>query len=615
MGARARIRAIAMVAGILAAGTCASAAPPNKLSGAIVGFVTNSAGVPQMGATVLLFNSLERLTVRALSDEYGSFMFGSLAPGSYSVRVSLASFLPALKRNIVVQPGMRSLLSINLAGVLSSIELVYSSTGSSSIMSDEWKWVLRGSSATRPVLRFGPRVSIADPKGRSSSAGSLFSETHGVVKFSAGDQGDVSQLGNEPDLGTAFALATSVFGDNRIHVSGNFGYSSATGIPAAGFRTSYSRGPDGRTSAQVNLTLRELYLPARTGAGLLTGQEGAAPALRTMSVGFLDQKAIGEGLHLEYGFSMESVSFLNTLNYFSPYGRLTYDLGENGAVEFAFNSGLPPGEFFVSQRGASSELQQDLAALSLFPRVSLRDGHARVQRANNLELAYHITIGSRTYGLAAYRESVTNAALTMVAPPGVVPPSDLLPDLLSNSSVFNAGDYSSAGYMASVTQALGENFGLTLAGGSGNALIPIQADLSAGGGDEFRRMLRHGQRRWLALKFAATAPVTGTQFTTSYRWADGRSLTAPHLYLTQSFRSDIGWNVHFRQPVPVVSCIGGRSGGHRRPAQHPGPRLPAHGHRRGPPRPFAAHPAKRPRRVQLHLLVTALPGFFSVSFQ
>jgi hypothetical protein len=557
MIARAPTRAIAALAGCLFVCAGAGAAPSEKLSGTIVGYVTNAGGSPQMGASVLLFNGLDRMIVRALTDEYGSFLFDSLTPGSYSIRVSLASFLPALKRNIVVQPGMRSLLSINLAAVLSSIELVYSATGSGAVMSDNWKWVLRSSSATRPVLRFGPRISIAEPGGRRSSD-SLFEDTHGIVKFSAGDQGNVSPLGHEPDLGTAFALATSLFGENQIHVSGNFGYSAATGIPTAGFRTSYSRGPEGQSSSQVNLTMRQLYLPARAGTGLITGQQGAAPALRTMSVGFLDRKQLGDNLRLEYGFTLESVTFLNTLNYFSPYGRLSYDLGQNGSLEFAFNSGLPPAEFFAGQRGASGDLQQDLAALSLFPRVSLRNGRARVQRAENFELAYHTTIGSRTYAAAAYRESMTNAALTMLASPGVVPAADLLPDLLSNSAVFNVGDYSGAGYMASVTQALGEHMSLSLAAGSGSALVPLRSDLEAGSGDQLRRLLQHGQRRWVSVRYSATAPVARTLFTTSYRWADGRSLTAPHLYLTQPLRTDVGWNVHVRQPVPAVPAMRGR---------------------------------------------------------
>ncbi len=465
-------KATAWLAGMMLAGVCAFGAPPDRLTGSIVGWVANPAGMPQMGATVLLFNGLDRLAQRTLTDEAGGFLFDALAPGSYSLRVSLASFLPAQKRSIQVQPGMRSLFTVNLAGVLSSIELVYSASGTGAIMSEDWKWVLRSASATRPVLRFSPRVTVADAGGMKASASSMFSGTHGVVSISASDQSQFSQYGNEADLGTAFALATSLFGDNQVRVSGNFGYSAASGIPTAGFRTSFRRGSAGSSSPRVNLTMRQLNLPARAGIGLVTGGAGGAtPALRTMSVGFLDEVTLGENLHAQYGFSLESVSFFQTLNYFSPYGRLTYTLGDDAAVEFAFNSGVPPAEMFAG-REFSGEFQHDLAALSLFPRVSLRDGRARVQRSQNIEVAARKTIGSRTYSAAVYREFVTNGTLTMAGGAGVLPAADLLPDLASNSAVFNAGSYSSAGYMLSVTQQLNGSMNLTFAGGSGNALIP-----------------------------------------------------------------------------------------------------------------------------------------------
>ena len=421
-------------------------------------------------------------------------------------------------------------------------------------MSDDWKWVLRSGSATRPVLRLVPS---ADDKRRSSVAG-LFSDTHGLLKISAGDQGAAAQYDNQPDLGTAFALATSVFGNNQVHVSGNFGYSAATGIPAAGFRTSYSHDSPATGTSQVNLTMRQLYMPARAGMGLVGGQDGAAPALRTMSVGALQNTHLADNLLLQYGFTMESVSFLDTLNYFSPFGRLTYDLGEAGVVEFAFNSGVPPGELLASVKDTAGDLHQDLAALSSFPRISLRNGRARVQRSENFELAYQRTVGSRTYGLAAYRESVANAAMTMVAPAGAIPSSDLLPDLLSSSAIFNAGDYASTGYMASLTQALGERMNLTLAGGRGDALVPAGRDLASQNADALRAMFRHGQRHWVVARFSATIPGPGTQFSTSYRWSDGSTLSPPHTYLTQSLRPDIGWNIYFRQPVPAFLLARGR---------------------------------------------------------
>ena len=559
MFGRTGIAAIALTAGILAGELSAQQPAPNGFYGGIVGLVSNSSGIPQMGATVQLFDEMESVVSRALTDQAGGFLFQALPPGAYSLRVSLASFLPAWKRNILVQPGMRSLLSVNLAGALSTIELVYTSPSASSIMSDDWKWVLRASTATRPVLRLRQVADISVPVSPRAPSAAAFSDTRGIVKISAGDEGRISQLGNEPDLGTAFALATSLFGVNQLQVSGNFAYSAATGLPAAGFRTSYSRGAPGDTSSpQVNLTMRQVYMHGRAGTGLLTGQEEAAPALRTMSAGYLDRRYLSDALRFEYGFSLESVSFLDTLNYFSPFGRLTYDLGEGESIEFAFSSGAPPAELLSAPRESGNEMQRDLSALALFPRVSLRNGHATVQRTGNFELAYRRMVGSRTFSLAGYQETVRNAALTMVAPAGSVPSSEYLPDLVSNSAVFNAGDYVSLGYMVSVTQSLLDHLNVTLAGGSGNALIPGDGELQGDRPDELRAMLHRGQRRWLALIASGSIARIGTQCTASYRWSDGRSLTAGHLYLTQTLRPDVGWNIYIRQPVPALPGLRGR---------------------------------------------------------
>ena len=100
-----------------------------RLSGTLAGRVVDAAGVPQMGAAVILFNRYDRTIARLVTGERGVFSFDALAPDLYSVRVSLSSFMPALKRNISIQAGLRSFLTINLASMLSSIELVYLSPG------------------------------------------------------------------------------------------------------------------------------------------------------------------------------------------------------------------------------------------------------------------------------------------------------------------------------------------------------------------------------------------------------------------------------------------------------------------------------------------------------
>ena len=131
------------------------------------------------------------------------FGFGLLTPDLYSVRVSLASFVPAVKQKIAVQPGMQSLLYVDLASVLSSIELVYAKPGEGALMSDDWKWVLKESAATRPVLRMLPGDSGSDPDSKrdQSASGSVFSDTRGVLNLSAGDPGSLGSILDKPIWG------------------------------------------------------------------------------------------------------------------------------------------------------------------------------------------------------------------------------------------------------------------------------------------------------------------------------------------------------------------------------------------------------------------------------
>jgi hypothetical protein len=228
---------VAAFASFIAAPVVSQAAEPVKLSGAITGKVTNAAGSPQMGASVILYNRQDRVYERALTDERGEFKFLGLFPDVYSLRITLASFVPAIKRNILVQPGMRSILAVNLNTLFSTIQLRYPQVEHGSLMTDEWKWVLRSAGATRPVLRFAEE-SEASGSSRRDTRSAIFTGTRGILKVSAGEGALVTGTGNEADLGTTFALATSLYGNNMLQVSGNLGYGSQTGVPSAAFRRS-----------------------------------------------------------------------------------------------------------------------------------------------------------------------------------------------------------------------------------------------------------------------------------------------------------------------------------------------------------------------------------------
>ena len=90
-----------------------------------------------MGATVMLYNRLDRISQKVATDERGEFRFVGLFPDLYSIRVTLATYLPAFRQGITVQPGMRSVLNVNLSGVFSTIQFSYPTIENGSLMTDE----------------------------------------------------------------------------------------------------------------------------------------------------------------------------------------------------------------------------------------------------------------------------------------------------------------------------------------------------------------------------------------------------------------------------------------------------------------------------------------------
>jgi len=544
---------------ILAAMVClavpAFAVSPVKLSGALTGLVHDGAGVPQMGANVLLFTHEDRLLARALTDDKGAFIFANLAPNIYSVRISLRSFMPVFRDNIIVEPGIRSVLNVSLTTLFSSIQLIKPPAADAAIMTDDWKWVLRTAGATRPVLRLLPGIN-QDPAPPARHT-TVFSETNGMVLLSGGDAGQVSGFGNEADLGTAFAVATSLYGRNRVAVSGNLGYLAQSGMTTAGFGTSYKR-DFGLASPVFSVTMRQMMLPRAGESPFANSPGNDASPLRIMSASIADETRVSDALRIQYGITLDMVSFLDRLHYISPYMRADYKLSDADNIDFSYTSGNARpdlGATPVAAEGADPSLQHDLSALALMPRMSLRDDHLKVQRGEELEAGYSHKAGSRTYRASVYSERVNNAALTIVAPGGFAAGGDILPDLFSNSSVFDAGSYHTVGYTASVTQSLGDKFNLSVIYGSVGVLAPQTEQLASNSLDELRSAIRAERRNAVTARGSGTLRRSGTYFIASYQWMDDRAVTPAHIYSTDPIRQEAGLNVCVRQPLPAFLSL------------------------------------------------------------
>ena len=553
--------ALASIAASLFSISSAQAASPILFSGELDGFVTDVSGKPQPGAIVVLLNRQERFLQRSATDALGAFSFGDLLPDLYSIQVSFTSFVPAIKDRIQIKPGMRSLIEVNLSRVFSSVQLVSTTPVPGGLMSDSWKWVLRADSPTRPILRILPVSASTQQSGETtsgnggdsgSSRAPMFSDSRGLVRISAGEGAPV--MGDsQADLGTQFAFATSVYGGNRLQVAGDVGYGVGSVAPSGAFRTTYSRELADGLSPEISVTMRQFYVPLRPGQsfGGGSGGDGPLPVLRTTGVSLGDTMQLSDALRMEYGFELDSVSFVNRVHYFSPYAKLTYSL-PHGKADFTWTSGNARPELGMSAADPNAELQRDLASLAILPGVSLSDGRSKVQRGEDYELGISERFGSREYRVSGYRESVSNTTLTIASPEPWLFPGDLLPNLFSNSASFDMGRFETLGYASAMTQDLGDNYKVTLMYGSVGVVSLRTGEIPGESANDLRKILESSHRPALTVQFSGTWKHTGTRFMTSYQWTDYQSAMPGPVFSTQSIRPEPGFNVILRQPVPSI---------------------------------------------------------------
>ena len=402
-----KVAAVALGALLAALLTAPSLHAADPFTGSLSGWVKDERGIAQMGAAVAVIASDGRLIRRVFSDQDGRFATDGLFPGEYAIRVSLGRFLPLQQNRVLVEAGAQSLLDVTLRSIFATLQLSMPVTGEIRDMTEEWQWTLRSAHAMRPILRFQPREQQEERSRILRRVNGAFAETRAYAEVTSGAGMTQTAFANQSDLGTSFAVATSLFGDNGITVSGNVGYNTASQSPATAFRTSYQR-DIGLGTPEVSVTVRQLQTAGGSRA-FLDPQLGAdAPALETFTLGLGDRVRVSDLTTVEYGFLYESVRFLDRLDYVSPYGRIIQQLTPRRTLEVSYASGVPHPESAV--QGGPEDLRQEVSALGMFPRVALRDNRATVQRTEHVEIAYKEQLGGGLLEAGVYQDDISDAA-------------------------------------------------------------------------------------------------------------------------------------------------------------------------------------------------------------
>ena len=125
-------------------------------AGVLSGVVRDASGTPQMGASVeVLSESIGLLAVHDfLTNTRGNFRGEQLPPGLYTVRVTLAGFLPTIEQHVRISANLTTMVRIEMESMFASIERMRRQPANTNAEADDWKWVLRSAPSLRPVLEW-----------------------------------------------------------------------------------------------------------------------------------------------------------------------------------------------------------------------------------------------------------------------------------------------------------------------------------------------------------------------------------------------------------------------------------------------------------------------------
>jgi Carboxypeptidase regulatory-like domain len=506
-----------------------AAAQAKLVSGKLAGVVRDTAGTPQMGASVEVISettgTLSALDL--LTNTQGIFRGERLAPGFYTVRVTLAGFLPTLEKHVRITANLTTVVRIQLESMFTSLEQLRRQPSAATVETDDWKWVLRSASATRPVLQWIDRDAADATKGSIDSRGA---QPRMQLEFTDGARrpGSVSNLASSP--ATAFAYDQKLGGTNRLVVAGQMSYEDEA--PAGGIATIWL--PTGSLGAgpHTALVMRE----ARLGP--------AGPTFRGVRIDQGGTVAFGERMALRYGGEYVLVGLGAAASSMRPRLELDTRVSEmwRAALIYASQPGAPgmlePGE------GGSGSLTAALNELDAFPALLWRGGHPALQGGSHEEMAAERKLGtSGKLQIAAFHDD--NRHVAVFGRGRNLPAADYFQDYSSNGFAYDGGSSSSWGTRIALREKLDGDVELTAVYAFAGALAPGEA-----GDGILRDALRTAARHSLGANISARVPHLATKVNAGYKWINGVTVSRVDGYGESLFQMDPYMHLGVRQALP-----------------------------------------------------------------
>jgi hypothetical protein len=517
--------------------------------GKLAGVVSDNQGIPLMGANVMLMgptafaaSAADPSVKRVVTDARGRFTIAQLIPGWYSLKVSSPTRLPVMRNRLRVLAGETVMASFVLTDTFAPIRLQVPNDSVSS-WGDDWKWVLRTSSTTRPILRYHQDVPSDQAASQQDEKPVLPSSERfvGVLPGSAPRDPLAENFG----MATMFAYLQSLSPDSDMLAEGTFAPVGENSVTAG---TLWQRNELKGEPQQFGLVFHQLSLVP--GASDATGMSPSALGqAKAMVATYSQTRLLAPQVTVTAGMDVDFLNALDNVLVAQPHMKLEYQATPQTMVSVQAGSATPD--------AFGSSMMERLGLLNAFPQITQRDGHLELEQLNHTEVALNHRIGkSARVQAAAYHDSVHNAAIWGVGSPAYAQQfaGNSLPNPVGSGTVINAGDYRSAGFRAVYAQTWDSRVEVMGMYATGDALSAYGYSVNGSQGYS-PNMLIPRQSQAVSAKVTAELPGTHTRVSTSYEWVrnDRVTLVDPAGQADLQVQPYLG--VHVRQPIPTPSFL------------------------------------------------------------
>lgn len=547
-GSRHRLKVLLLVGGL----SLAALQPAQSLAagyGSLAGIVSDSKGVPLMGATVMVLGptafaaeSGSQLAERMVTDGHGRFTIAHLVPGWYSLKVSSPTRLPAMRNGVRVDAGTTVVATFILTDALSPIRFQMPSNSLSS-WGDDWKWVLRTSSNTRPILRLREqKPARTDKSAAARTEKAPLPRTEYVAGILPGFTPH-DPLAEDFGMASVFAFLRPITPDSDVLTAGSFApFGAAPGTVGAAMIRNQLQG----TPQSFGLVYHQFNLApgASSGPGAAPGTAPNAFAqAKGLSASYSDTRLIAPKITVTAGMDVNYLNGVESVFVAEPRVNLEYQATAQSMVSVQYGSA----------RGDGSNAMMDrLSMMYAFPQITQRDGRLAMEQLNHAEVAFNHRMGkSARVQAAAYHDNLHNAAVWGwgAGTNSGAFTGNVLPNPAGSGVVINAGNYRSAGFRAVYAQTFGSHLEVLAAYSSGSALSyttngPIR---------NAQNFLTTRQTNALMGKITAQLPATHTRLTTSYEWVPNNAVTLVDPAGQGNLQIQPYMGMEIRQPIPVPS--------------------------------------------------------------